>query len=212
MSEMRYRPLEKRDYDAVGQLINKSFGLYRYVPDKRVLKTLMKQYLLSCLAEQTYSWVAEKDGAVVGVIMGNAKSDYRAFGHAKALTLLVFYTLKLYLQTAGSKDKISDYKNIHQIYAGFLEKSKEEFDGVLTLFAVSEACRGLGVGKKLLSGLLQYLKEKKVKKFYLFTDSTCNFGFYDSQGFQRLAEDQLSVTRGSVQTKMSVYLYGYELR
>lgn len=68
--------------------------------------------------------------------MGNAKSEYQVFRHAKALTLLVFYTLKLYLQTAVSKDKIYDYKNIHQICAGFLEKRKEEFDGVLILFAL----------------------------------------------------------------------------
>lgn len=37
--EIIYRELRKKDYDAVKAILNESFGLHRYVSDKRVLES-----------------------------------------------------------------------------------------------------------------------------------------------------------------------------
>lgn len=80
---------------------------------------------------------------------------------------------------------------------------------MLTLFAVDENCRGFGVGKALLSGFLKYLKEQEVRHIYLYTDTTCNYGFYEHQDFKRLEEQTLKLTRNGETFQMDVFLYGY---
>ena len=109
------------------------------------------------------------------------------------------------------KVTIEDYKNLHAIYHSFNAKHKGEFNGVLTLFAVTESARGHGVGKQLWSNLKDYLVTKGATKIYLYTDSTCNTGFYDKQGFQCIENQNLIVTRDQKKCDMEVYLYSYEL-
>ncbi|MEG0692876.1 MAG: GNAT family N-acetyltransferase [Oscillospiraceae bacterium] len=212
MSEIIYRKLKKEDYNEVEEIINQSFGLYHYVDNPKMLNMLLKSYLQSCLAEKTFDCVAQKDGKVVGVILGNSKSDYKIFSHFKPTLAMIYYGILMNFQSLKCKEKADDYKNLHKIYAEFLKNRKNQFDGVLTLFAVSEDCRGLGVGKNLLSLLVEYLKKNNTTNIYLFTDTTCNYGFYDSQGFKRIDEKQLTITCSHKPMDIGVFLYGYKIK
>nr|WP_246566699.1 GNAT family N-acetyltransferase [Tissierella simiarum] len=76
----------------------------------------------------------------------------------------------------------------------------------LTLFAVIEECRGLGVGKTLISYLDEYLKEHNTHNIYLYTDSACNYGFYDNHGFVQLGEENC---KSPVKTSQAHLKYFY---
>lgn len=212
MNEVIYREIEKKDYDAVMLIMNQGFGLYRYVDDPKTLQVFLNLYLQSCLSEKTFSCVAEKGGKVVGVILGKANSRYTVVSHLPNILSVLYYNTIMAVKSARYKVSTNDYKNLHKIYRDFLKNRKGEFDGVLTLFAVSEDCRGLGVGKNLLSRLRDYLKENGTKRVYLYTDTTCNYGFYDSQGFERLEQQPLIMTSEHKPMKMTVFLYGYDVR
>lgn len=211
MKGLHYRPIERKDYAVIGEIINEAFGLYRYVTDPNSLKSIKQQYVYSCLSEATYTCVAEQDGEVVGVIMGNAKSNYKLFRHLPVICGTAWYGLKLILFGRKCQASVRDYKNLHRVYHTFSQKHKGEFDGVLTLFAVREICRGFGVGKKLLNGLLQYLRNQGTRRIYLYTDNTCNTGFYEHQGFERLEEQPLAMIRDGKSFELNVFLYGYSL-
>lgn len=206
-----YREIKKADYAAIKNIINESFGLYRYVNDKNVLKSGLDIYLQSCLAEQTFTCVAEADGKVVGVIMGQSKCDYRKLPHLKYIISLVYHNILFNVKAFFAKTDVSDLNLMHQIYDDQLKKSEQTFDGVLTLFAVSAECRGLGVGRTLLHMLLDYQRTHHVKNVYLHTDSSCNYGFYDVHGFTRLSTARAQLTRSGKNTIMEVYLYGYKM-
>ncbi|MEW9096120.1 MAG: GNAT family N-acetyltransferase [Clostridiaceae bacterium] len=212
MSSIIYREIKRSDYDQIREIINQSFGLYKCVDNGKILDSMLHAYLQSCLAEQTFHCVAEKDGKVIGVIMGQAKNKYHALAHLTPAISLIWYSLKMNAQAALHHCDIDVYKRLHQIYHEFLIGREKEFDGVLTLFAVSEECRGLGVGKTLLHKLLDYLKENGVKHIYLYTDSFCNVGFYESQGFERLSEKGMMITREHRETTMDVYMYRYTVQ
>ena len=64
----------------------------------------------------------------------------------------------------------------------------------LVFFAVQEDQRGTGIGKNLLNGVLNYMQCEKINRFYLYTDSSCNYGFYESQGFKRKGEKNYSLS------------------
>lgn len=212
MKTIKYRPIGGKDYFAVGEIINQAFGLYRYVSDEKALDCFKLQYVYSCLSEATYNCVAEQDGKIIGVIMGNANSDYKILPHFKYIFRTVQYEIKMKYYGRKLKNGIEDYKRLHKIYHNFSEKHKGEFDGVLTLFAVNESCRGLGVGTKLLSELSEYLKSKNTKRIYLYTDTTCNYGFYEHKGFERLEEQPLAMTKDGKPFQMNVFLYGYSVK
>ncbi|MBI0144758.1 MULTISPECIES: GNAT family N-acetyltransferase [Bifidobacterium] len=58
----------------------------------------------------------------------------------------------------------------------------------LRLFLVSSRARGRGVGGALWRDTLEHLDQAGIGRFYLHTDSSCDVGFYDHQGMERLAE------------------------
>ena len=210
MEQVRYRDLKKEDYPAVAGILSQAFGLHRYVSQPRLLQAFRQQYVYSCLAEATFARVAEENGRIIGVIMGNARSDYRILSQLPFLFRSGWYAVKM--KWIGRKERtgIGDYQRLHRIYGAFSQRHRGEFDGVLTLFAVNRESRGKGVGKTLLSDLRAYWEEHKTRNVYLYTDTTCNYGFYEHQGFVRLEDEALTLTRDGNPFEMRVFLYGYE--
>ena len=96
-----------------------------------------------------------------------------------------------------------------QIYKELMKKANKDFDGVLTLFVVSEECQGLGIGKKLLSYFFEYEKQNDVKNIYVYTDSKCNYKFYDSQGFIKLNKGTFNVKTINNHFDLDIFLYEY---
>ncbi len=76
-------------------------------------------------------------------------------------------------------------------------------------FLVSKESRGLGVGKALISQTFDYMKDFNVESLYLYTDTRCNYGFYDSQNFKRLNEKK--VYFDSLNDSLDIFLYSYKL-
>lgn len=209
MNNIEFRPIEKADYDTVMEIINQSFSLFRYVKNINVLEAFKKQYLYSCLSEATFTCVAVNNGEVIGVIMGKSDTHYHFITHCSYAVKMLQYSHKMKQLAHGDKTGIDDYRSLHKIYRQFLQNRKLEYDGVLTLFAVSEKSRGMGVGKKLWQKLYSYQKNCGTKRLYLFTDSTCNVGFYDKQNFRRAEQKNLTITRDGKPFDMAVFLYDY---
>lgn len=207
MEKVIYRTIEKKDYPQVQNLICTSFGLDSYVSDAKALDIIKKRYLCSCLAEQTYNQVAEVDGQIVGVIMGASDHDkHNAFNMVQTIRSL-FYTLRLIL---FHRKACSGQGNIHKAYGELIQGRKKRYDGVLTLFIVQEKMRGLGIGKKLLKSVQAYWKLKGTCCSYLYTDDTCNYGFYEHMGLTRAAETKVDILRYGKKGNLDVYLYEYK--
>lgn len=211
MEEIVFRKIKKSDYEAIKELINKSFFIEDYVENKKVLDLELECELYEALVEQSYICVAEKNKNVIGVIMGQAESDYSLFNH---LDYYIKYYINL-LKWRGfaklKRDKLEDSRKLNKTYDYFLKNSKENYDGVLSLFIVSEEARGLGIGKELMKRFQDYLKKEGAEKIYLFTDSFCNYGFYDYLGFKRKNKKIIKYLRNDKRKDLNVYLYSYEL-
>lgn len=212
MEKVIYRSLKKEDFEAVGDIICSAFHLQNYVKNEKVLKSFKMSYVYNCLSEATKCIAAEKDGKVEGIIMGKANKAYSLPKHLTYIAKAVYYNVKMTVSALIYRENAKDFKKLHKIYAGFLKETKENFNGVFTLFAVNENLRGLGVGKTLLSLLSDHWKENGTSYVYLFTDTTCNYGFYDSHGFKRLSEKPLTVISNGQPMDMTIFFYGYEVK
>lgn len=207
MKEVIYRDIKKSDYEAIENLIVKTFNLDKYIEDEKVLTEIKHSYLQGCLAERTFCMVAEHEGKVVGVIMSNAKKEYNVIKHIPAIAKTLHYNLKIARLGRKNNVGVEGYENVHKTYADFIKDRKDEYDGVLTLFLVDESLRGYGIGRKLLNFAEKYYHRYRVKKIYLFTDSSCNTGFYDSHDFKKRDRKDLIMAYEGKKKILNVFLY-----
>lgn len=203
-----YRKINKKDYKDLKYMINTNFYLYEYIKDKRILDTFLNTYLYSCLVEKTFSMVAEKDGKIIGIILGNAKNRPKDFKWVINNILMLYYIILLSIKSKIYHTDIKQYKGITKIYKKLMKDANKNFDGILTLFVVSPRYQGYGIGNKLLNYFFEYEKRNNVKNIYVYTDSKCNYRFYDRRGFKRLGKDVFNHKKFD----LSIFLYEYNFQ
>ena len=69
-----------------------------------------------------------------------------------------------------------------------MRDSNLNYDAEVAFFAIHPESRGKGVGKQLFQRLMDYFKQEQLRKFYLFTDTSCNYPFYECRGMERRGE------------------------
>ncbi|PGZ97124.1 GNAT family N-acetyltransferase [Bacillus pseudomycoides] len=207
MNTVTYRSLVKEDYEAVKTLIGEAFGFTEFIKDKKFLDSVLNIYLQGCILESSFSKVAEKNNKIIGVILGDSKKDKNRLKKAHNTLSLSYSMLKVFMANKENKKFIKEFSKVQDAYKELIKEKEDDFQGCIQLFIVSGESRGLGVGKTLMNHLYNYMKNMDVKSLYLYTDNRCNYGFYDSQNFERINEKE--VYFNSMQDKLNVFLYCY---
>ena len=147
------------------------------------------------------------DNKVIGIILGKEKSDERTLHELNNKSLVSEKVLETIMVDEENRMMIKEFSKIQDTYKEIIKGKERDFDGCIQLFIVAKEARGLGIGKELLKYLFEYMKSLKVNSLYLYTDTRCNYGFYDSQNFERLVEKELRFD--SINEKIDVFLYRY---
>lgn len=208
MESITLRKFQEADTNAVINIIREAWHYDEFSSPKTAHK-LAKVFLYSCLTNQTYTQVALQNELPVGIIMGkdilNHKCPFKyRIKQAQAI-------LSLFLSAEGRKvTKI--FKNVHDLDTQLLKESRVSEHGELAFFAVSASTRGKGVGKELFQNLLSYMKSQDIGQFYLFTDTSCNYGFYEHQGMVRRGKKEWTFHINEKIEKMEFYIYDYQVK
>ncbi|XRD23579.1 GNAT family N-acetyltransferase [Lysinibacillus fusiformis] len=205
--KVKYRNLEKRDYQQIKKLINEAFNIQRFVKDEKVLELVLNFYLQDCIVCSSFSKVAEKDGKVIGIILGNALKDKLRLKKFHNIFSLTSTILKGFFVSKENKKSFTILSKTQKVYSEMMQGKEKNFQGSIELFIVSQESRGLGVGGELLNQLSTYMKRKKVNSIYVYTDSKCNYNFYDRKKFKRLNEKEINFEQ--FKDKLTVFLYEY---
>ena len=206
------RDIRSADLPEIKDIIDETWDWEDLFETQEALEATLGLYLNMVLYKSSFTKAAELDGKLVGVITGYVEGDEpmgRLLMDDGAL-----YALKL-MNTIKS-DRKATYKYLSKtqdIYKEMLEEVGEPYDANLVFFVVSEEVRGLNVGKRLWLELLSYFKQKGVRSVYLFSDTECNFGFYDHAGFTKRTEREVEFTFGGEPEDFSqtIFLYDYKL-
>lgn len=204
-TEIILREFQTEDATEIQQMIAKAW-YYNDFCNPKTARKLAKVFLSSCLANQTYTQVAVWKGVPVGVIMAkNSKIHSCPMKYRIKQALAI---AEVYLSREGRKvSKI--FSGVSEIDRQLLEKRKKEYQGELSFFVVSASARGKGIGKKLFDTALDYMKSQNISKFYLFTDTSCNYGFYEHQGMVRRWEKSRTFMVKEQEADMTFFLYDY---
>lgn len=208
MSGVIYRKLLKKDFNTIKNLIGEAFGFNQFIKDKIFLDSVLTSYLQNCILESSFSKVAEKDNKVIGIILGKANEDNSKLIEDSSPLTTNTNEIQSIIEVKENKTVINELLKIKNTYNEIIDGRKNAFQGCIQLFIVSKESRGLGIGKVLVTHLFNYMKSMNIQSIYLYTDTRCNYGFYDNQNFKRLNEKEIYFD--SLKEKLNVFLYGYE--
>ena len=201
------RAFQKSDRPALENVVRETWKYDRFCSPKTAAK-MAKVYLNSCLTNQTFTRVAEIDGEAVGIIMGK---DIQAHKCPFSLRMKWLNSIiSLYLSKEGREiSKI--FECIQGIDKELLSACKKDYKGELAFFAISEKCRGKGLGRKLFGSVVAYMRSQDISEFYLFTDTSCNYPFYEHLGLTRRCEKkQVIDVKGEI-GDMTFFIYDYQI-
>ena len=204
---IKLRALNKKDYKAVENIIRQTWHYDDICHDKKAAAHMARLYLRSCLKEATYTCVAEKDGQLLGLILG--KSMTAPIPHKIRATLSQAAAIITLLSTKNGRKLSKMFGSFSKIDAQLLKSTGRQFDGEICLFAVTQAACGHGIGKKLFKALESYMHSQHTKSLYLFTDTTCTYQFYENQGMTRLTQKTLSLP-APINYKLDKFVYAID--
>ncbi len=197
------RELKWSDLNALENVIRKTWDYDKFATPETAGK-LAKAYLSSCLANQTYTRVAEVNGVTAGVILGKNIEKHRCPLRYRCRQITALCQL---LISKEGREILNFYRDVDGIDDQLLKRCGKDYQGEVSLFALSPEYRGLGIGKKLFDCLLAYMKSQSIEDFYLYTDTSCNFGFYEHQGMKRQQQHKQLVNLRGQNGNLEFYLY-----
>lgn len=206
--QITLREYRKQDFKTLENIIRETWKYDEFSSPKTASK-LARVFFSSCLTNYTFSRVALDNGVPVGIIL--AKNIARHKCPLKLKIQQLKAVISLFLSKEGRKvSKI--FGNVNGIDKQLLQDCGKTYSAELALFAVSSSCRGKGIGKVLFQSVLEYMKEQKINEFYLFTDTSCNYGFYENQGMIRRCEKEHTFNINEQTAKMNFFIYDYEYK
>lgn len=200
---VKLRELKKRDLPALEDVIRKTWNYDKFATPKTARK-LAKVYLATCLTNQTYTRIAEVNGVPAGLILGKDIEKHHC--PLKYRLHQIFSVCGLLISKEG-RGILNFYKNVDDIDNQLLKQCNKDYKGEIALFALSPEYRGLGIGKMLFHSLLAYMKSQSISDFCLYTDTSCNFGFYEHQGMVRQQQYKHLVNMKGQKVELEFYLY-----
>lgn len=205
--QITLREYQKEDFKVLENIIRETWHYDEFSSPRTAVK-LARVFLSSCLTNHTFSRVALMNDKPIGIILVKNIAIHRC--PLKYRLKQMKSILSLYLSKEGRKvSKI--FANVNGIDKQLLADVDKSYPAELTLFAVDTSCRGKGIGKRLFDSALGYLKEQGLNEFYLFTDTSCNYGFYEHQGMVcRCEREHVFIIKGQ-QAKMNFFIYDYKV-
>lgn len=159
------------------------------------------------MAEKSFTQVAVKNNQVVGIIIGDLKDQKSSFKNYIYYPVIAWYVTCLLVSEEG-RNALSKYGiDINTINNTMIDKLGVDFDAELSLFMVAPEGQELGIGSTLYKYILNKL-QKNIENFYLYTDTTCNYGFYEYKGLDRVSKKNVEAP---INEEIDFFIYAGEI-
>lgn len=205
--DIQMREYIDRDFTVLRDVIKETWKYERFC-DPKTAQKLACVFLSSCLTNYTFSRVALCDGKPVGIILGKIQKQHHCSFRQRIRQLQAL--LSLYISKEGRK-AASIFESVNGIDKHLLKETGKRYPAELALFAIDPSYRGLGIGKCLFAEVKRNMVEHGVREFYLYTDTSCNYGFYEHQGMIRRCEKAKVFEINEQREHMNFFIYDFQL-
>ncbi|KHF78804.1 acetyltransferase, GNAT family [Acinetobacter sp. neg1] len=189
------------DLYKINQMIISVWDYNSWVQEENV-EPMAEFFLSEVIINSSRIFVARDGEQIVGVIAASLVSNIRQKAKAK---IKKYKSLKKLFSEKGN-EVFDCYLDTLILCENLLLRSGRSFNASLNLFILDERYQGLGIGNKLYSRFLEYLADMNADNFFLYTDDSSNFQFYERKGLNRIEEEEF-YWRCSNQNNERYYLY-----
>ncbi len=186
--EISIKDIKKEDMDALLDIVCSTWGFKESFSQKLSLK-VGRLYIAACLCRSDFLKAALKDGRAVGMIA--ARTPKFRYGDLKK-GLYFLKSLADVLLHPKAWRALKLFSDIKALNAEMYKNSGGNFDGEIVLFAIDKSFRGSGIGKRLFFEAISFLKQQGADNYAVFTDTKCNYGFYEHYGACKLKEKEFA--------------------
>ena len=174
--------------------------LDRYVENALERWIYEKYVIREALARSNYLIGAYQDDRLVGFLFGCFKGQPLPYRDSRFIFLQCLFKLLERLSPSASRDDVYDATN-----RAMKATLRSEPDVELVFFAIDPACKGKGVGTKLLAA---FERACAGMDMFLRTDDACTYQFYEHRGFMRAAERDVVMegAKGAFTLKCMMYV------
>lgn len=184
-----YRPMGWNDLDTVAACFDRVWPQGPALAGTPTALLVARYLTLHYLEQSTWSNVAvTAEGDLAGITLARVVGRPTLFPQAHEELMR---TRALLLADPRGAATVTMFEDGFFVREGILEEDSDvtaTTQAELELFMVNPDVRGAGVGGALWRQLLAALRSMDVRSFFLHTDSSCDFGFYDHKGLIRVAE------------------------
>lgn len=200
---MEIKLLKRKDFKKIIQFAIVGMNFKRYFKSKMMANVFGRYFFyLEYTSSSDVFALYDKD-KILGALflkMKNKKLPYKSiFKNIYIKTFEFFSSFRF-------KNGVNPYDIANEkLLTKYLEKYTP--DGELTFLAKDPNYKFHGIGSLLIKELEKRYPQKEI---YLFTDSDCNYIFYEHRGFQRYLEEDIQFDLQD-KLKLKCYLYRKKL-
>lgn len=198
MIEIRH--IEKQDYKKAQNFATRGMHFNWYSDNPFILALYSKYFWHMELNRATHAYGAYVNGHFVGVLLAEIKGERKPY---RRLYRTLFVQLIERLQTCFIGKGVDDYTAVNRAVLNALKKQQIP-DGEIVFLAADPNCEGQGIGTALIAALEADIPGKTI---YLYTDSGCNYQFYDHRGFERAGTCHVIIDIKGKKVPLQCYLY-----
>ena len=182
-----YRPVDESDLPALAEVLR---GLWHTdTPTEKYASLEALHDVLDCLSWSTFAIVAEVDGEAAGICCANTGANRGNGRFARWGELRDEVELRLQKTDSAAAARYRAYLDAsYAVNKALIADAGIAHEAEIVLLAIGSRARGLGIGRALITRASERLGEAGAPGAFLFTDTDCNWGFYDHLGLKRAAE------------------------
>ena len=201
---VRIRRMTRSDYPQLVELIRRTWYADAgadgqetpdAVQDHGVASRLAAIDAQDGLARATHAAVAERDGRIIGVILGSDSARVTRTQRTRHRLRQVRLALPLLASPAG-RGGLMEQLAILRADRALVRAAGKTYPAEIVLFLVAPESKGLGVGGRLFTHMLGTFHEHGIHEYFLFTDTSCDYGFYEYKGLRRMVTEHIASTDG----------------
>lgn len=179
--------LNDSDFNKINKMIISTWDYHSWVPKKNVIP-MSEFFLDEVILTSSCIFIVRDGDEIIGVIAISLTDNIRQKASAK---IRKYKALKKII-SRKRKEVFELYLDTLMLNERLLLESGKHFSAALNFFILDERYRGMGIGNQLYSIFINYLADNEVNEFFLWTDNSSNFQFYERKGLRRIAEGKYS--------------------
>jgi len=174
-----------QDYKVLSEAIDLEWKFSTYTKESGLL--IAEYYLVQCLNGANHAITATVDGEPKGILvlkgMGPSSIDVSVRRKELEEVLSDNPSFKIFLK--------ADHE-LEEMYGRFVKEYKSSDLAELSLLILCKDAKGYGLGRTLIEEAKRLVTEAGKKGIFFYSDTDCNYGFYDHMGAERIGSGSMS--------------------